>query len=145
MRMQKTCRKNEKGQSLTEFGLTAPIFALLLFGSVQLLFMPYQKAMMEKAVWDASRAAVTATTADEDQIKEKMAKVVDLYKQLGYFGNDMTVDFTEVEQADQVTLTVPHRIFYRLGVKLGEKPDWDSRAGSFENYKGSLPDTGGEA
>ncbi len=137
--------QNERGQSMVEFGLTAPIYALLLFGSIQMFFLPFQKAMSDKAVWEATRAAVTSTARDEASIEKKMAKAVDRYKVVGFFGSKMTVGLTEVNGEEQVSLTVPERLFFGLGVKLGDSGAMNVKGGSFENYQGPLPNGGGES
>lgn len=135
-------RSWDRGQSLVEFGLMAPIYALLLFGSIQMLFMPYQKFMMEKAVWKAARAVVTSTSADTKQIEEKVDNQIAVYKQYGYL-HGLRKGLTKAAGAEEVDLEISNRLFFHLGVKLGEKDGMGSEGGSFENYKGPLPAAGG--
>lgn len=141
LRRLKTGKCWERGQTMTEFGLMAPIFALLLFGSVQLMLLPYQRAMMEKAVWAASRAAVTATSTASGEIEAKVEKAVAPYRRMGFMGNDMTVYLSNLSGARRVTLTIPNRLFYNLGgVKLGDSAMMSVSGQSLVNYEGPLPE-----
>lgn len=50
----------ERGSSVTEFALLIPVFALILLGTIQMMFMVYSSSTLHYAAEQAARCAVVS-------------------------------------------------------------------------------------
>jgi len=105
-------QQNEKGQTMAEFAIALPVFALLLFGIVQIGIVFNNYLALTDAVRAGARtAAVSQHAADPEGVTE--ARVIDAAANLDEDELDVTVDVdpdwtTGAEVT--VTATYPYEI-----------------------------------
>jgi hypothetical protein len=68
---------NQRGQSMIEFVLTAPVLLLLVLGSFDLGMAMWRKMQLSHAITSGIRTAATQETADDSQVKTIIQNAAD--------------------------------------------------------------------
>uniref|UniRef100_A0A7V4LBW8 Pilus assembly protein n=1 Tax=Desulfobacca acetoxidans TaxID=60893 RepID=A0A7V4LBW8_9BACT len=106
MKLQRSKPDRERGGSVAEFALLAPVFVVLLFGMVEFGLAMYAKGVITNASREGARLGVVYGTPRKTEA-EIIARIREYLNKAGFYATpEVTIDVTGEGGSSGTTLTV---------------------------------------